>query len=185
MTLLPPLDRGDLTAEHQAVWDEIASYGPVAPKLKIIAHHPDVLREYWRLGVVLNEQVGLDAPTMNLLVMRTSFLDRNAYGWRQRVPKALAVGLSRAKIDSLANWEISDLFSPSERAMLAYADAVVGGGEVDDAVVDEMKRYFPSSTLLAITILVLYYNLSHRLVDVLDVDPAAGNGDEPLPWEAL
>ena len=182
MTLLPALERSDLSVEHQAVWDEIASYGPVAPKLKIIAHHPDVLREYWRLGLVLNEQVGLDAPTMNLLVMRTSLLDRNAYGWRQRVPKALAVGLSRAKIDALADWELSDLFSPSERAILAYADAVVGEGEVDDAVIDEMKNHFPPATLLAITILVLFYNLSHRLVEVLDVDAAADNVDEPLPW---
>ncbi len=183
MTLLPPLDRDDLTAEHQAIWDEIESYGPVAPKLKIIAHHPDVLREYWRLGLVLNEQVGLDAPTMNLLIMRTSFLDRNAYGWRQRVPKALAVGLTRAKIDALPDWEPSDLFSASERSILAYADAILGGDEVDDTVIDEMKRHFPSSTLLAVTMLVLYYNVSHRLVDVLAVDAAAGNDDEPLPWE--
>lgn len=183
MTLLPPLQREDLAAEHQAIWDEIASFGPVAPKLQVIAHHPEVLREYWRLGVVLNEQAGLDAATMNLLVMRTSLLDQNAYGWRQRVPKALAAGLSQDKIDALDDWEDSALFSPSERAVLAYTDAVLGAGEVDRSVVDQMKRHFPPATVLAVTMLALFYNFSHRLVDVLDVEPASGNEGAPLPWQ--
>lgn len=179
---LPPLDREQLAVPARAVWDEIAAIADPAPKLRILAHHPDLLREYWRLGSVINRGIGLDPATTHLLVLRTSILDSNRYGWHQRVPRALAVGVSSAKIAELASWPASSLFTDDERALLALVDAVASGARVPDEVVDAVVSRHSRPTMLGVTMLALYYALSHRLVDVLGVEPSADATQLTPPW---
>ena len=60
----------------------------------------------------------------------------------QHCKSCRALGFSEEKIEALKAWAVSDLFSPLERALLAYTDALVlGFGRVDDAVFDAMSEH--------------------------------------------
>lgn len=181
MGLLQPLEREDLDESGRVVWDKISTFGPIVPKVKMLAHHPTVLDAYWDLGIAANAEPDLPAPIVHLIVMRTSVLDRCAYGWRQRVPKALATGLDRRRIDELKDWQDSSAYNDDERLVLGFVDTVHRGEEIPDAMGAAMLERFPSSTVLGLTILTLYYEMSHALMDLLGIVPEST--DEPLPWE--
>jgi alkylhydroperoxidase family enzyme len=58
----------------------------------------------------------------------------------QHCKSCRALGFPEEKIEALKAWQVSDLFNPRERALLAFTDALVlGFGRVDDAVFDAMR----------------------------------------------
>jgi alkylhydroperoxidase family enzyme len=65
---------------------------------------------------------------------------------------------SKAKIEALKAWQVSDLFSPLERALLAYTDALVlGFGRVDEAVFDAMREHLSDEGILEFTYITMMY----------------------------
>ncbi len=56
-------------------------------------------------------------------------------------------GLTQAQVEAIPHWQISDLFSPAERAVLAYTDELVlSRGRVSDAVFAQLKEYLGDRT---------------------------------------
>ena len=54
--------------------------------------------------------------------------------------------------------EVSDLFSPIERALLAYTDALVlGHGRVDEAVFDAMRKELDDEQILEFSYITMMY----------------------------
>lgn len=61
---------------------------------------------------------------------------------------------------------MSDLFSPIERALLAYTDALVlGHGRVDDAVFDAMRAELDDEEILEFTYITMMYSM-HAVISV-------------------
>src|SRR6516225_9095013 len=90
---------------------------------------------------------------------------------RQIVPSlALADGLSLEECDALADWRASKLFSASERAVLAYADAMTREITVPDAVFAEVKRHFNDREVVELTVLIGTYNMNARVLQALQLD---------------
>jgi hypothetical protein len=55
---------------------------------------------------------------------------------------------------------VSDLFSPLERALLAYTDALVlGFGRVDDAVFDVLKEHLSDEAIMEFTYITMMYTM--------------------------
>jgi alkylhydroperoxidase family enzyme len=55
---------------------------------------------------------------------------------------------------------VSDLFSPVERALLAYTDALVlGFGRVDDAVFEAMQAHLDDEAILEFTYITAMYTM--------------------------
>ena len=77
-----------------------------------------------------------------------------------------AHGFSEEKIEALKAWSISDLFSPVERTLLAYTDALVQGfGRVDDAVFDALHEHLSDEEILEFTYITMMYTM-HAVISV-------------------
>ncbi|MFT5794732.1 MAG: alkylhydroperoxidase family enzyme, partial [Saprospiraceae bacterium] len=58
------------------------------------------------------------------------------------------------------HWQISDLFSPAERAVLAYTDELVlSRGRVSDAVFAQLKEYLGDEAILEFTYITCMYEM--------------------------
>ena len=70
-------------------------------------------------------------------------------------------GFSDEKIEALKAWQVSDLFDPLERALLAYTDALVlGFGRVDQAIFDAMfANGFTDEQILEFTYITMMYSM--------------------------
>ncbi len=70
------------------------------------------------------------------------------------------MGLAEDKIAALPNWQLSDAYSPLERAVLAYTDALVlEGGRVQDAVFEALQRSLSDEEILELTYITALYDM--------------------------
>ena len=74
---------------------------------------------------------------------------------------------------------MSDLFSPLERALLAYTDALVlGFGRVDDAVFDAMREHLDDEAILEFTYITMMYTMHAVISRALHLE--YDNRDDPI-----
>jgi len=79
-----------------------------------------------------------------------------------------------AKVEAVATWRDSTLFSDKERAALAYAEAVSATPPlVDDALKAALRRHFSEQAITEMTSLLAFQNLSARFNAALDI-PSQG-----------
>ena len=169
--MLPLLERVDLPPAAQPIWDRIAARGPVAPMIKVLANHPPLLATYWQLGVQVNDEPGIPTTTMHLLGLRTCQLDQSEYGWTQRLKKAHADGVDATKIAGLEDWSRCSAFDDNERALLAFTDHLATHAPLAESLREELTERFTPHALVGVAMLVLYYIMNHKYVDVMKIRP--------------
>jgi alkylhydroperoxidase family enzyme len=105
-----------------------------------------------------------------LTILRTAQLMGGDYEVHQHLPAALACGYSQAQLDSLAQWQGSNLFNEKERALLAYLDqAVRSKAEVDDKTFGEFARLFNTREIVEVTMIAAQYMGTSMLTNALRV----------------
>ena len=91
-------------------------------------------------------------------------------------------------------WQTADVFSPDERAVLAYTDEIVlADGRVQDATFDALREHLSEEAVLELTYAVANYALHATICRALrleydDIDeriveipvPAAGSGSQDI-----
>ena len=90
---------------------------------------------------------------------------------------------SMAKVEALAEWRTSSLYSAAERAALAYTEAMtITGQGVSDALMAELRQHSSDDALIELTALIAFQNLSSKFNSALDVPP---QGFCQLPAKSL
>ncbi|MEO8541122.1 MAG: carboxymuconolactone decarboxylase family protein, partial [bacterium] len=67
---------------------------------------------------------GLEPRARELVILRSAFQKRSTYEWHQHVRIARDAGLTDQEIIAIGDWRSATLFSPNERALLGYVDAL-------------------------------------------------------------
>lgn len=107
-----------------------------------------------------------------LAIMRTALIGGSHYEMAQHAPIALACGYTQAQLDGLGNWRQPGLFAEKDRALLAYVDQVVGrNSNVDDAVFEDLARFFTPREIVELTITATQYVTTGLLTRSLRIVP--------------
>ena len=102
----------------------------------------------------------LDPQLRELGQTRAGFARGSRFVYSQHCKSCRSVGLPEQKIEAIAHWQVSDVFSPLERAVLAYTDALVlEGGRVQDAIFDSLKRGLSDEAILELTYTTTLYEM--------------------------
>jgi alkylhydroperoxidase family enzyme len=127
----------------------------------VFANSPDVLDHACRgFGLYASPERKVKAKLRELGQTRAGWLVGSQFVFSQHCKSCRALGFSEEKIEALKAWQVSDLFSPLERALLAYTDALVlGFGRVDDAVFDAMKEHLSDEAILEFTYITMMYTM--------------------------
>ena len=100
----------------------------------------------------------LDPQLRELGQMRVGWAGGSQFVFSQHCKAARSVGLSEAKIEAVPHWQVSDVFSPLERAVLAYADAIAtANGRVADGVFEALQAHLDPETIVELTYIVSLY----------------------------
>ena len=146
----------------------------------VFANSPDVL-EHACLGF------GLYASPNRKLAPQLRELGQTRAGWlvgsqfvfSQHCKACRAYGFSEEKIEAIKAWGVSDLFSPLERGVLAYTDALVAGfGRVDDAVFDALHKHLSDEEILELTYITVTYAMHAVMSRALRVE--FDDRDDPI-----
>jgi alkylhydroperoxidase family enzyme len=83
------------------------------------------------------------------------------------------------KIQAVAYWEVSDLFAPVERAVLAYTDALVlNGGRVHDRLFAHLRSFLADEQILELTYITLMYEMHATMARALRME--FDDRDDPI-----
>ena len=102
----------------------------------------------------------LDPQLRELGQTRAGYARGSQFVYSQHCKSCRSVGMSEEKIQAIAHWQVSDLFSGLERAVLAYTDALVlEGGRVPEAVMEALKIHLSDEEVLELTYITALYEM--------------------------
>lgn len=132
---------------------------------------PPVAAGWLKLFTAIRQQTALPAAQRELAILRVAVVNGAQYEYQVHVPFALKEGVTEAQLAALGDWQSSDLFSPAQRSLLAYADAMTREIHVPAPVFDALRAHFDARQIVELTATVGGYNLVSRFLEALEIDP--------------
>ena len=107
----------------------------------------------------------LEKKLLHLIEYRVSQINGCAYCLDMHSKDLRHEGESEQRIYLIAAWRETDLYTPRERAALAWSEAVtlLPGGQVPDNVYDQARGEFSEEELIDLTLAVATINSWNRL----------------------
>lgn len=117
---------------------------------------------------------GLDHGLLELVRLRVSQINGCAFCVAMHVPMARKAGLTEHQINLAATWKEAPVFSPRERAALAWAEAVtvLVAQEVPDALYVALQAEFAPEEIANLTLCIGEINTWNRLMLASRTPPA-------------
>jgi AhpD family alkylhydroperoxidase len=111
------------------------------------------------------EKCGLEHSLLELVKMRASQINGCAYCLKMHSRDARAAGESEERLYLLDAWAEAPLYSPRERAALAWTEALtlVSETQAPDAVYEEARRHFSETELVNLTLAIVAINGWNRI----------------------
>jgi alkylhydroperoxidase family enzyme len=133
----------------------------------VFANSPDVLEHACRgFGLYASPERKVKPRHRELGQTRAGWLVGSQFVFSQHCKACRAYGFSEEKIEAIKAWSTSDQFDDTERLLLAYTDALVGGfGRVPDALFDQLRAEFTDEQILEFTYITLMYSM-HAVMSV-------------------
>ena len=147
----------------------------------VFSNSPDVLDHAVRgFGLSASPDRKVAGELRELGQTRAGWLVGSQFVFSQHCKSCRALGFSDEKIEALKAWQVSDQFSPLERALLAYTDALVlGFGRVDDAVFDAMRAGgLDDEAIMEFTYITMMYTMHAVISRALRLE--YDNRDDPI-----
>lgn len=120
-------------------------------------------------------EAGLEKDLLELVKTRASQINGCAYCVQFHINLAREAGVAQAKLDQLAVWRESSLFSPRERAALAWTESLttLDADSANDALFEDLKAAFSDTQWPALTTAIGLINLWNRLGVAMRYTPPA------------
>jgi alkylhydroperoxidase family enzyme len=173
--MIPP-EKAD--AETRRVYDGVLKqWGRISNFSKVLAHQPAAL-EGWMLP---NESIRLRnvkadpdyVKIQQLVIIKTSALNRSAYCMSHNVPLGKKIGLTDAQIKAAQgkSYMRSKSLDARQKAAVRWADVVTQmKARDDDKAFATMKKHFTEKQIVELTVFCGMWNYSNRLCEALHVD---------------
>ncbi|MEV0612244.1 carboxymuconolactone decarboxylase family protein [Nonomuraea sp. NPDC050404] len=122
-------------------------------------------------GFQVYRETALDPVLRELGQTRAGWARQSQFVFSQHCKQLRALGVPEEKVRAVAHWAVSDLFGELERAVLAYADALVlDGGRVPDEVFAVLKRHLPDEQILELTYVTCLYEMHATMARALRLE---------------
>ena len=127
----------------------------------VFAGSPDVLNHAAKGFALYRDPARkLDPVLRELAQTRAGWTRGSQFVFSQHCKSLRGLGVAETKIAAVPAWQVSEVFDARERAVLAYADALVlDGGRVADGVFEALKRFLDDEQILELTYITCLYEM--------------------------
>lgn len=173
---VPYLNREDLPEADRVIFDNLAAErgGTVGNIFKALAHTPNLLRRFCQIGSELRNKTALDPKLRELAICTVGRLTDAQYEFVHHWNIARRVGVARAQLEALADWENSPAFSDHERAVIRYTVEATNNIRVTDATWNALKTFLDTRRLMELVQNVAFYNMVVRVLVPVGVELEPG-----------
>ena len=113
----------------------------------------------------------LDVRLRELAQTRAGYARGSRFVFSQHVKACRDVGLTDEQIGGIPAWSVATCFSPVERAVLGYTDALVlEGGRVPDALFDALRENLSDEEILELTYITCTYDMHATMSKALRLE---------------
>jgi AhpD family alkylhydroperoxidase len=147
----------------------VAERGGVLHLYQMLLHSPPVASGWLNYLTAIRQQSSLPGGLRELVIMRIAVLNGAPYEAEQHAPIALREGVSQVQLDDLDNWQQSKNYDATQRAVLAYTDAMTKDIHVSPEVFAAVKAVLTDRLLVELTATVGAYNMVSRFLEALQI----------------
>ena len=125
----------------------------------VFANVPDIF-DHAVAGFMLYQQAdrALDEKLRELAVTRAGYSSASQFVFSQHCKGCRDAGLSDTQIEAIPSWSIAECFSPLERAVLAFTDALaLEHGRVADEIFAALKSQMSEKAIFELTYIISMY----------------------------
>jgi alkylhydroperoxidase family enzyme len=150
-----------LFGQRDPVAEPGTSTGTTGDWWTVFALVPDVFRHAVQgFGLYRSPRRALDPVLRELGQTRAGWARGSQFVFSQHCKSCRALGMSDDMIAAIPAWSVSELFSPTQRAVLAYTDGLVlDGGRVPDAVFEALRLHLSDEEILELTYITAMYDM--------------------------
>jgi AhpD family alkylhydroperoxidase len=147
----------------------VAERGGVLHLYQMLLHSPPVASGWLNYLTAIRQQSSLPGGLRELVIMRIAVLNGAPYEAEQHAPIALREGVSQVQLDDLGSWQQSKNYDATQRAVLAYTDAMTKDIHVSPEVFAAVKAVLTDRLLVELTATVGAYNMVSRFLEALQI----------------
>ncbi len=156
--------------DRQALVDRITrERGGVLHLYAMLLHSAPIGEGWLNYLTAIRQKAGLAGDVREMVIMRIAHLNGAPYEAQQHAPIALKEGMTQGQLDALDDWVPSPLFSPMQRAVLAYTDAMTKEIHVSDPVFADVRGFFDETGIVELTATIAAYNMVSRFLEALQI----------------
>jgi AhpD family alkylhydroperoxidase len=143
------------------------------PRLKYGELAPEGMAKMREMEHYLNTGTGLEASLLGLVRLRASLMNGCEYCIHVHTAELRKLNETAERIDGLAEWRNSEIYTKRERAALAWAEVVtnIQDGHAPDTVYDEMRAHFSDVETVNLTLAITTINAWNRIAISLGAYP--------------
>ncbi len=154
-------------------WNQKRKYGAILQPGLLWARVPKLFAAVAVLYGVLDRKSSLLSPLLRSLVtVRVSQINWCHFCVDINSATLVKRSGSMEKVEKLAQWKESDLFDDKEKVILEYTEAVTySDQQVTDELIERLKGFIDDDSIVELTGLIAFQNLSSKFNSALDVPP--------------
>ncbi len=144
-------------------------------RLDYVNAAPDAIQAVFALENYVSTKSGLDPNLIHLLKLRASQINGCVYCVDMHTREARKDGLSEQWIALVCVWREAAIYSPRERALLGWTEALtnLGATGAPDADYQELRAHFTDEECTKLTVAIGTINVWNRLAVGFRMQPDA------------
>ena len=165
---LPPISPAQLTADQQAVVDEMTAgpRGAVIGPFVATLRSPELTRRLQRLGEYIRYNAALPEKLRELAILLTAREWKQGFEWDVHAPLAAQAGLSDAVIAAIARGHAPSSMGPEELLVYSVFTELHRTRAVTDATYGAACREFGEQGVVDLVALIGYYTMLAMIMNV-------------------
>jgi alkylhydroperoxidase family enzyme len=147
--------------------------GKMVEPASVTAHHTRILWGYGQMEQSLMSSHLIEENLKELATLRTATLVGCPFWIDIGSAVSRKNGISQEKIEALADYATSAVFSDIEKLVLAYADCITRTpAEIPDILFDKLRRQFSEAQMVELTATIAWENYRARFNHAFGIESA-------------
>jgi alkylhydroperoxidase family enzyme len=172
MPRIPYVEREAVTGEMKKLYDSFEDQFKtrgIPNVVKTLANSPDLATRVFPLASYFMTKSALDKRQRELAVLILMKRLDCEYGFVRHIEIAEQCGLSRQQIDTIGDYQDSQLFNDDDKLILRYADELTMQAKVGDELFAKVEQLIGRSNILELTAATAFWNMMARNLNALQV----------------
>lgn len=173
MARVPYVD-GEQAADESVrrLYGEITQLrGSVLNLYRALANQPPALRAFMEMSRHIRDESSLPGDLRELAILVVANVLDVPYERFHHEPAARKAGVGDEQLEALPRWRESAVFTPMQRAVLAYAESVAKQHTADAATFDALRGHLSLAQIVDLAVTVAWYHFCAALIGPLEIEP--------------